>query len=90
MEWEEILAAFGELIDEVKHAFRVTIPMNSTAIEQLEYDTDTGELSVTMTDGSEWPYPAPGRPAITTEQVQAWVNAPSQGAFFNFNVRGKW
>lgn len=94
MIWEEIIAEFGEELVELAETaaryFLLTVPVNSTAIEELEYNTHNGEMSVTMTDGSTWPYPAPGRPAITQEQFQAFVNAPSKGVFYNLYVRGKW
>lgn len=83
MNWEEILAAFGEAISEREHAIRV--PVQSSAIEEIEYNTEDETMAVTFTDGSQYDYPS-----IRRDQFMEFVNAPSKGSFFNANVRGQW
>lgn len=87
MTWEEILRLFGVLYAHPPH---IRIPMNSSAIDRIVYYPATGQLDVTMTDGSEWPYPSPGNPPITPEQVLEWVNSRSRGIYYNLEVRGQW
>jgi hypothetical protein len=81
--WEEILSAFGEAISERDHNIRV--PVQSRAIEEIEYNTEDETMSVTFTNGSQYDYPS-----IRRDQFMEFVNAPSKGSFYNSYVRGQW
>ena len=74
---------FGGAINERDHI--VSVPVNSSAIDRLEYDTQNEAMVVTFTDGTIYDYPG-----IRQDQFMQFVNAPSKGVFFNAYVRGRW
>ena len=63
----------------------VEIPVTSTCIESLRYRLISGNLDVTFTDGSVYPYHR-----VPMFNFLRWLNAPSRGSFFNSEVRGRW
>ena len=78
MNWETLLERFAtENI--------ISVPVNSRAIERLEYDTEDETMTVTFTDGATYDYPR-----ITPHQFLEFSNADSKGQFFNAYVRGQW
>ena len=86
MNWEELIAAFGEKLAEGHHV--LTVPVQSSAISQLEYDESNGDMTITFTDGT---VTTPPYPNITQDQFASFVNAkPSIGGFYNAVVRGRW
>ena len=58
--------------------------VNSSAIAQLCYDA-IHTLTITFTDGSQYEITNFPQPVLAQ-----WLGAPSKGAFFNRNVRGKY
>ena len=74
-----------EVLELADEAGVIQIPIDSTCVEHLEYHTFTGNLNVTLTDGSTWPYHS-----VSMFSLLAWLNASSKGAFFNSVVRGQW
>jgi hypothetical protein len=60
----------------------IPLPMHSSAIESATYNTLTGNLEVTFTDGSTASYD------VSTNDVIGLVTAESQGAYFNEHIRG--
>ena len=85
MNWEELSAAFGEKLAEGLHI--LTVPVQSTAIAELEYDERNGDMTITFADGT---VTNPPYPNISQDQFAAFVNAPSKGQFYNAVVRGRW
>jgi hypothetical protein len=78
--WEELLQLALERGEDI-----IRVPMNSSAIESLEYQPEVAQLTVVFTDGYEADYDG-----IEQWRFMEFVNAPSPGSFFNANVRGKW
>ena len=74
-----------EVLDLADEAGVIQIPIDSTCVAHLEYHTITGNLNVTLTDGSTWPYHR-----VSMFNLLSWLNDPSKGAFFNRYVRGQW
>lgn len=69
-----------ELIDLIGD-LPIPLPINSSALDSAEYTPSTEELVVTFTDGSSYAY------TVDPATVTAFVAAPSQGQFFNANIR---
>lgn len=63
----------------------VDIPVTSTCIAAFRYRLVSGNLDVTFTDGSVYPYHR-----VSMFNFLRWLNAPSRGSFFNAEVRGRW
>jgi len=63
----------------------VDIPVTSSCIAAFRYRLISGNLDVTFTDGSVYPYHR-----VSMFSFLGWLNATSKGSHFNANVRGKW
>jgi hypothetical protein len=63
----------------------IEIPGRSTCVESFKYNRHSGDLLLTLTDGSAWPYHQ-----VPMFRFLAFVNARSQGNYFNLEVRGRW
>jgi hypothetical protein len=55
----------------------------SSPISYIRYNEDTGTLDVAFSDGSAYSYSN-----VPEEVYQAFEHAPSQGSYFNANIRG--
>ncbi len=63
---------------------RITIPVSSSCIGELNYNIATGTMGVVFTDGSTYDYPN-----TSIASVVQFVNADSKGRYFNENFRGQ-
>ena len=63
----------------------VDIPVTSSCIAAFRYRLISGNLDVTFTDGSVYPYHR-----VSMFNFLRWLNDPSKGSYFNANVRGQW
>jgi hypothetical protein len=57
---------------------------NSTIVKRTEYNPDDNHLYVELLNGNMYIYGE-----VTQEEYNDFCAAPSQGAFFNKNFRGK-
>jgi hypothetical protein len=74
----------SEFVSRLRNELEVRTPVDSTAIASITYQIDRTCI-VEFTDGSEYDIPN-FPPAVLRE----WLSAPSKGAFWNRNVRGKY
>jgi len=74
-----------ELLEIADSAGTVNIEIDSTCIRILTYNTRTGALAITFTDGSVYPYPP-----VTMFNFLRLLNSESKGRFYNQYVRGQW
>ena len=58
-----------------------TYPISSSFMESCTYDDETGELVIFFTKGGSYPY------QVDRSTFIQFINAPSQGRFFNANLR---
>lgn len=79
MEYEAI-----ELIEMADRSGYITIPINSSYVEQIAYDLVQHTCVVTI-NGSDYIYLN-----VSFHQFYRFVNADSKGSFYNFYVRGRW
>jgi hypothetical protein len=67
----------------------VDIPGRSACVESFKYNVHTGDLLLTLTDGSEWPYHR-----VPRHKFLEFINGDgyrgSQGRYYNLEVRGRW
>jgi hypothetical protein len=75
----------NEIISLAEQTGSVTLPIRSTCIASLEYTPESGDLVVTFTDGSQYPYHQ-----VSMINLLRWYNDVSQGSFYNREVRGQW
>lgn len=61
-----------------------SIPVISSAIAYMAYDSDTQELSFAFHRGGTY------NMTIPEIEVYRWANADSPGAYFNLNIKGKY
>lgn len=74
----------ADIAAEINKYGRARIPVDSSAIAALTYLHDR-TLTIEFQDGRR--YAIPNFPAI---ELARWLAAPSIGAYFNANVRGRY
>ncbi len=86
----ELLEAGGTLLlealeEEIGREGIVTVPVNSTALQNAAYD-NAGRMTVQFHDGVAYEY-APG--LVSFGEFLALITAPSAGSYYNRNIRGR-
>jgi hypothetical protein len=61
-----------------------SIPVASTAIASLQYNTDTGEVAISFARGGSYVF------AMPEIEVHRMADAQSPGGYWNANVKGKY
>jgi len=59
--------------------------VQSTCLEEIFFNGETGDLSVTFTKGSRYTYSG-----VPAEVAQGLVNAASKGKYFRANILGSY
>ncbi|MGE3520759.1 MAG: KTSC domain-containing protein [Vicinamibacterales bacterium] len=61
------------------------IPVDSTSIDAIGYDTEAAELHVRLLSGNTYKYAG-----VSQAAFQAFLSAPSKGAYFNREMKPKY
>jgi hypothetical protein len=80
----DFLGLGKEIVDQIKNRTEAHIPVSSSAIAFLTYGLDR-TLSITFNDGRR--YLIENFPPI---ELARWLAAPSIGAYWNTNLKGKY
>jgi hypothetical protein len=64
---------------------KINVRVSSKAIDAIEYDFESEEMTVTFTDGAYFTYD--GVPATT---FVSFASAGSPGSYFNANIRNSY
>ncbi len=61
----------------------IVASVSSTCVDQLFFNGDTNELTLTFAKGSSYTYSG-----VSADVAQGLVDAPSKGKYFLANIRG--